>query len=66
MREFKIRPLHRQRTGRRPRVKVLDQNELADLLNVPVSELREELDRRGWPYHVDGSGRLWASAPLER
>lgn len=63
MRGFKIRPLHRQRTGRRPRVQVLDQNELADLLDVPVAELRKELDARGWSYHADSAGNLWATLP---
>ncbi len=63
MRDFKVRPLHRQRTGRRPRVEVLNENELADLLKVPIGEVRSELDRRGWSYHVDSADRLWASLP---
>ena len=61
MRDFRIRPLHRQRTGRRPRVRVLDQNELADWLGVPIEELRNELDKRGWSYHLDSAGKLWAT-----
>jgi hypothetical protein len=63
MKDFRIRPLHRQRTGRRPRVRVLDQNELAELLHVPVAELRKALDARGWSYHVDSTGNLWATLP---
>jgi hypothetical protein len=63
MKNFRIRPLHRQRNGRRQRVRVLDQNELADLLGVPIAELRKELDDRGWSYHEDSTGNLWATRP---
>ncbi|NIP15730.1 MAG: hypothetical protein GWM88_13825 [Pseudomonadales bacterium] len=61
MKDFRIRPLHRQRTVRRSRVQVLDQQELAELLGVPIEGLRNELDKRGWSYHLDSAGNLWAT-----
>ena len=42
--DFKIRPLHRRRHGRRKRVAVLNQRELAELLNVSLDDLRARLD----------------------
>jgi hypothetical protein len=61
--EFKIRPLHRRRTRRRKRVAVLNQQELAELLNVSVADLADVLDELGWRYHRDSAGALWATPP---
>ena len=63
MSDFRIRPLHRQRTGRRRPVEVLNQRELAERLGVPLDELRARLDALGWAYHVDSAGALWATVP---
>jgi len=60
---FKVTPLHRRRKGRRKRVAVLNQDELADLLDVPLSELRAALEAAGWRYHEDSTGGLWATPP---
>lgn len=62
MSDFRIRPLHRQRR-RRKRVAVLNQDELADLLDVPLADLRARLDELGWRYHQDSSGALWGTPP---
>ncbi len=61
--DFKIRPLHRRRHGRRKRVAVLNQRELAELLNVSLDDLRARLDELGWRYHQDSTGALWATPP---
>ena len=42
--DLKIRPLHRRRRGRRKRVEVLNQQELAELLEVDLAHLRNRLD----------------------
>lgn len=63
MSDFRIRPLHRQRSGRRKRVTVLNQEELAELLDVSVTDLRARLDELGWRYHQDSAGALWATPP---
>lgn len=63
MSDFRIRPLHRRRKGRRKRVAVLNQDELAELLNVSIADLRSTLDQRGWRYHSDSAGALWATPP---
>jgi hypothetical protein len=61
--DFKIRPLHRRRKGRRKRVLVLNQNELAELLKVSLTELPTTLNDLGWRYHRDSVGALWATPP---
>jgi hypothetical protein len=61
--DFKIRPLHRRRKGRRKRVAVLNQVELAELLRVSIVDLRATLDDLGWGYHQDSAGALWATPP---
>jgi len=63
MSNFRIRPLHRRRKGRRKRVAVLNQDELAQLLNLPLADLRARLDELGWRYHEDSAGALWATPP---
>lgn len=63
MGDFKIRPLHRGRRGRRKRVEVLNQQELAELLEVDLEHLRNRLDDLGWHYHTDSNGALWATPP---
>ena len=63
MSTFKLRPLHRRRKGRRKRVEVLNQNELAQRLGVGVPQLRQRLDELGWRYHEDSAGALWATPP---
>lgn len=65
MSHFKIRPLHRQRKGRRKTAKVLDQAELAGWLNVSPDAVEETLDAMKWPYHKDSAGKIWARAPDE-
>jgi len=60
---FRIRPLHRRRKGRRKRVAVLNQDELAELLKVDPADLRTKLDELGWGYHQDSLGALWATPP---
>jgi DNA-binding transcriptional regulator YdaS (Cro superfamily) len=59
--DFRIRPLHRQRGGRRKAVRVLDQAELADLLGVAPADLAQRLNELGWHYHRDSAGRIWAT-----
>ena len=63
MSDFKLTPLHRRRKGRRKRVEVLNQDELAQRLGVPVPQLRQRLDELGWRYHEDSAGALWATPP---
>ncbi len=63
MSDFRIRPLHRRRKGRRKRVAVLNQQELSELLNVSPADLRGLLDELGWRYHQDSAGALWATPP---
>lgn len=63
MSDFKLRPLHRRRKGRRKRVQVLNQDELAARLGVEVTQLAERMDSLGWHYHRDSTGALWASPP---
>jgi len=41
-------------------VRVLDQEELARLLEVEASGLRRRLEELGWRFHEDSMGRLWA------
>ena len=65
MSTFKLRPLHRRRQGRRKRVEVLNQDELAERLGVGLSELRQQLDELGWAYHEDSTGALWATPPTQ-
>jgi hypothetical protein len=59
-----IRPLHRQR-GRHRTVRVLDQQELADLFAVPVAALPQTLEAAGWRYHQDSAGMIWATDQSE-
>lgn len=61
--DFKLRPLHRQRTRRTPTRRVLDQNELAAHFGVEPGEVRSALEAVGWDYHEDAAGRIWASVP---
>jgi len=63
--EFRLRPLHRQRTRRRATRSVLDENELAHHFGVALTELKAALERAGWDYHEDAAGRFWASVPHE-
>jgi hypothetical protein len=68
MPDFKLRPLHRRRHGRRKRVEVLNQQELAERLGlegVDCAQLRRRLDQLGWHYHTDSAGRLWATLPAD-
>jgi len=55
-----IRPLHRQRGRHRP-ARVLDQQELAVLFDVPVDALSATLDAAAWRYHRDSAGMIWAT-----
>lgn len=64
--DFKLRPLHRQRTRRRAPVRILDQRELAEHFRVDESELKQALKAAGWRYHEDAAGQLWASMPPEQ
>ena len=66
MRDFKIRPLHRQRNRRRKPAQVLDHDELAELLGVSHDNVAQELARLGWGYHEDSNGRVWATPPKSR
>lgn len=61
--DFKLRPLHRQRTRRTPTRRVLDQTELAAHFGVEPGEVRCALEAVGWDYHEDAAGRIWASVP---
>ncbi len=63
MSDFKLRPLHRRRHGRRKTVAVLNQEELAERLGVTTAELKGTLDVMGCAYHVDSAGNLWAAPP---
>ncbi len=65
MSDFKLRPLHRRRRGKRKTVAVLNQQELAERLGVTVAELRKTLDELSCPYHVDSAGNLWAAPPTD-
>lgn len=65
MSDFRIRPLHRRRKGRRKRVAVLNQDELAELCKVAPGDLRAKLDELGWSYHQDSLGALWATPPVQ-
>jgi hypothetical protein len=65
MSDFKLRPMHRRRKGRRKRVEVLNQQELAQRLGVGVPQLRQRLDELSWKYHQDSTGALWATPPTE-
>ncbi len=65
MSDFKLRPLHRRRHGKRKTVAVLNQQELAEYLGVTTAELRKTLDELGCPYHVDSAGNLWAAPPTK-
>ncbi len=65
MSDFKLRPLHRRRHGKRKTVAVLNQQELAERLGVTVALLKKTLDDMGYPYHVDSAGNLWAAPPTE-
>ena len=65
MSDFKLRPLHRRRHGKRKTVAVLNQQELAEYLGITTAELRKTLDELGCPYHVDSAGNLWAAPPTE-
>jgi hypothetical protein len=58
---FRVRPLHRQRGGRRKPVRVLDQGELARLLRVQPEQVGERLTELGWRFHCDPAGRIWAT-----
>lgn len=64
--DFKLRPLHRQRTRRRAQVRILDQRELAEHFGVDESKLKVTLRAAGWRYHEDAAGQLWASMPPEQ
>ena len=59
--KFRLRPLHRQRLTRRKTVRVLNQDELSERLGVAAESLPERLAELDWPYHRDGSGRIWAT-----
>jgi hypothetical protein len=61
--DFKLRPLHRQRTRRTPTRRVLDQTELAAHFGVEPGEVKRALEAVGWDYHEDAAGRIWASVP---
>ena len=63
MTDFRLRPMHRQRKGRRKRVTVLNHKQLAELLDVPLSEVKAKLDALGCRYHQDSAGALWAKPP---
>lgn len=53
--------LHRQRRRRRSTSKVLNQAELAALLDVAEAELPAALEREGISFHQDARGAIWAS-----
>jgi hypothetical protein len=59
--DFRIRPLHRQRSGARKSVRVLDQDELAALLGTDRADVGKRLDELGWRYHQDSAGHIWAT-----
>jgi hypothetical protein len=61
MTDFKLRPLHRQRSRRRKAVAVLDQAELAERLEVTVDAVKAKLIELDWSYHEDSVGNLWAT-----
>ena len=63
MTDFKLRPLHRRRKGRRPRIEVLNQQELAERLGVAKDDVKRCLDEIGWAYHQDSAGAIWATPP---
>lgn len=63
MTDFKLRPLHRQRSRRVATRQVLDQQELAAHFGVPLEQVRDALEAAAWDYHEDAGGRLWASVP---
>ncbi len=61
MTDFKLRPLHRQRSRRRKAVAVLDRAELAERLEVTVDAVKAKLIELDWSYHEDSVGNLWAT-----
>lgn len=58
-----IRPLHRQRGRRYRSVRVFDQDELAERLGIAPADVPQRLSELGWPFHLDGGGRVWATEP---
>jgi hypothetical protein len=63
MSDFKIRPLHRSHNGRRKSVTGLNQDELAELFQVPAAKLKSTLDAMKWLYHQDSGEAIWARPP---
>ena len=61
MSDFKLRPLHRQRSRRHKTVSVLSQVELAERLGVRPKDVKAKLLELGWSFHEDSAGSLWAS-----
>lgn len=61
MSDFKLRPLHRQRSRRRTPVAVFNHEELAARLEVTVDEVKAKLVELGWSFHEDSGGNLWAT-----
>ncbi len=59
MSDFKLRPLHRRRSRRKP-VSVLNHAELAERFGVAHEEVKGKLLELGWRFHEDSSGGLWA------
>lgn len=58
--------LHRQRKGRRRKVRVMNHDELAAHFGVEHDQLKPALIEAGWPFHEDAAGKLWASVEGER
>lgn len=57
-----LRPLHRQRTRKRQRLRVLNSDELVAHFGLASPEsLATYLTERRLPYHRDSRGIIWAS-----
>ena len=56
-----LRPLHRQRTRRRNKARILNSEDLLLLLEVDREDLEAYLNARRLPFHKDSCGEIWLS-----
>ena len=56
-----LRPLHRQRSRRRNKSRILNTEDLLVLLDVEREDLEAYLNARRLPFHKDSRGELWLS-----
>ena len=56
-----LRPLHRQRTRRRNKARILNSKDLLLLLEIEREDLEAYLNARRLPFHKDSCGEIWLS-----